>query len=249
MKVKFNRERLSDADFAKERQLIAKEQKAIQAKKLAREDVAAVRAMVAFNKGLIATKAFPYLKNKGVDVWGEMVETRLPTQGVDFIQTMLLLPLRDIHGKIHSAQTIDTDGNKRFFPGGKVVGCFYAVNRHLGSPIVICEGYATGATIAEATGWTVIAAMNCGNLLPVAKSFRELLPSRAIIIAADDDERLLSPDEPHKERGLTKAKKAAHAVGGFVTVPVFPKDDKSGTDFNDMARVSGIDAVAKIFNS
>lgn len=40
--------------------------------------------------------------------------------------------------------------------------------------VVVTEGYATGASIHEATGARVIVAFNAGNLLPVAKQIKEL---------------------------------------------------------------------------
>jgi len=52
---------------------------------------------------------------------------------------------------------------------------------------VVCEGYATGATIHEATGLAVIVAFDAGNLLPVARFFREKKPDWLIVIAADND--------------------------------------------------------------
>ena len=72
---------------------------------------------------------------------------------------------------------------------------------------MICEGYATGASIHEATGHAVICAMNSGNLSEVAKAARELWPQREIIVAADDDQ--FTDGNP----GLTKATAAARSIG------------------------------------
>lgn len=196
------------------------------------------RANAMFQAGNIATQAHPYLAKKHTPCCGDMVE------GLD---GELILPLRDVEGVIHSVQTIDADGEKRFLSGGRVQGCFYIINHRLDCPLVICEGYATGATIFEATGWAVIAAMNCGNLQAVAKAFREKFPDKPIIIAADNDERLLPADDPHPERGLAKAREAAKAVKGAVAIPTFPEEDAAGTDFNDMAISSGLDAVNTAF--
>ena len=59
-----------------------------------------------------------------------------------------------------------------------------------------------------------------------------------MIIAADDDWK------NDLNTGLVKAKEAALEVGGYLTVPEFPKNrDDKDTDFNDLARLSGIDVV------
>lgn len=196
------------------------------------------RAIAMCENATTAANIHPYLQRKHVACYGDMLE------GTD---EELILPLRDVDGTIHSVQTITADGVKRFLPGGRVQGCFYVVNHRLDCPIVICEGYATGATIFEATGWAVIAALNCGNLLTVAKTIREKMPDKPIIIAADNDERLLDADEQHRERGLTKAREAAKAVKGAVAIPNFPDEDKAGTDFNDLALAAGLEAVNSAF--
>ena len=67
---------------------------------------------------------------------------------------------------------------------------------------IICEGYATGASIHEASKETVIVAFDSGNLLPVATSFREKFPSKIIIIAADDDSKPPKlPEDAHLNNG------------------------------------------------
>ena len=42
--------------------------------------------------------------------------------------------------------------------------------------LVVCEGFATGASIHEATGHAVAVAFNAGNLLPVAQALPDLSP-------------------------------------------------------------------------
>lgn len=149
----------------------------------------------------------------------------------------LLIPMIDTAGKLHSLQTITPDGDKRFLSGGRVKGCYHAIGKPAGL-LIVCEGYATGASIHEATGHAVAVAFNAGNLEAVAVALRTKYPALKIIIAADDDH--LTDGNP----GLTKAQAAAQAVGGLVAVPVFPADrpDKA-TDFNDLHQVAGLDAV------
>jgi putative DNA primase/helicase len=96
--------------------------------------------------------------------------------------------------------------------------------------LCIAEGFATGATIHQATGYPVAVAFNAGNLEAVAKAMRQKLPGLSMIVCADDDAG--TEGNP----GITKANLAALATGAKVAVPAFGDqrpDDAS--DFNDMA--------------
>ena len=138
----------------------------------------------------------------------------------------LLIPMRDIEGKLWNLQRIDPRGDKRFLRGGRVTGLFHRIGRPVDQTLVICEGYATGATLHESSGQAVAVAFNCNNLKPVAKALRSKYPEATLIIAADNDRHTLG------NPGLTKANEAALAVGGRVAVPEFD-DGEPGTDWND----------------
>ena len=144
----------------------------------------------------------------------------------------LFVPMRDTAGLLHSLQTIAPDGGKRFMPGGKVKGCYHAIGKPAGS-VTVCEGFATGASIHEATGGAVAVAFNAGNLSAVALALRVKYPGLTITIAADDDWH--TSGNP----GLTAAKQAAVDVGGKLAVPDFTGLVRGAkdTDFNDMARL------------
>lgn len=166
----------------------------------------------------------------------------------EMYQDWLCIPLRDIAGKVWSAQVISDSGDKKFASGGKIKGCYFELSSPANNarPIVICEGYATGASIYEATGWAVICAMNCGNLDQVARDFRSLYPDREIIFAADNDQ--FTDGNP----GLTKAMAAAKAVKGRVCFPEFPpgttSPDNKLTDFNDLQSVSPSAVRSQLFS-
>ena len=168
-----------------------------------------------------------YLTTKGVQAHGEKVDSA----------GSLILPMRDTAGKLHSLQTITTDGDKRFLFGGLVKGCYHSI----GKPaflLIVCEGYATGASIHESTGHAVAMAFNAGNLEAVALALRAKYPHLKIIIAADDDHQTTG------NPGITKAKAAAQAVGGLVAVPLFPAGrGVKDTDFNDLHQLAGAGAV------
>src|SRR5262249_1667959 len=89
-----------------------------------------------------------YLRNKGVLTHGNL-RVR---------DGKLLLPLVSIANEVQSVQFIDTDGIKRFLRGGRIEGCFFALDSKAAGPLVIAEGYATAASICEATGFATIAA-------------------------------------------------------------------------------------------
>ena len=172
----------------------------------------------------------PYLTAKGV-----------PGYGLRQTGDVLLVPLRDVAGTLHSLQTIDADGCKRFLPGGKVKGCYHSI----GQPddcIVVCEGFATGASIHAATGQAVACAMNAGNLQTVAQALHAKYPALRILIAADDD--YLTDGNP----GMAAARQAALSVGGMVAVPLFDANRPAkATDFNDLHQAQGLEAVKAVF--
>ena len=155
----------------------------------------------------------------------------------------LIVPMRDTAGKLHSLQTIAPDGGKRFLFGGLMRACYHSIGKPA-DLLIVCEGYATGASLHETTGHAVAVAFNAGNLEPVAVALRAKYPALKIIIAADDDH--LTPNNP----GMTKARAAAQAVAGLLAMPVFPatRSDKH-TDFNDLYLLAGPDAVKECIDS
>ena len=170
----------------------------------------------------------PYLARKGVQA-----------HGIRQDGNTLLVPLRDTAGVLHSLQTITQDGDKRF--KGRMRGCYHPMGRPQGM-LVVAEGYATAASIHEATGHAVACAFNAGNLLPVAAALRAKYPALLLVLAADDDHR--TEGNP----GLAAATAAALAVGGFVVRPQFPADrPPRATDFNDLAALAGLGAVRACF--
>jgi len=110
-----------------------------------------------------------------------------------------------------------------------VTGCYFSLgNVDDTQPLCIAEGFATGATIREATGYAAAVAFSSGNLEPVARVLREKFRDLELIMCADDAATAGNP-------GMTKARVAALAVGGKIAVPDFGADRPAGmSDFNDM---------------
>lgn len=129
----------------------------------------------------------------------------------------IAVPLRDAEGKLWSLQAINDQGTKLFPKYGRKSGCFHLVCSVEDSDVLaVAEGYATAATVHMATEWPVVVAVDSGNLLPVARTLRELYPQVRLVIAGDDD-----PTKPGNP-GRTKAEAAALAVGGVAVFPVIP---------------------------
>jgi len=163
----------------------------------------------------------------------------------------LVIPMIDTAGKLHGLQVIRSrkvakaDGapEKQYWPAGVVTrGHFHLI----GSPqwiLLIAEGYATAATLHQATGYPVAVAFDANNLGPVATALRKRYRRVQILICADDDilrkckhckaRFVLAPGVPllciacGKEHGqdnpgVSAASTAAVEVGGSFIVPQFP---------------------------
>lgn len=132
---------------------------------------------------------------------------------------------------ISSLQYIDKDGGKIFHSGGTTAGGYYAIPAvdQRGKPIYIVEGFATGASVAEATGAAVIVALNAGNLPKVAKWAHDKQPLMDYVVVADNDESGV---------GEKRAREAAELCNGRVVMP-----PNVGQDANDYA-VAGNDLAA-----
>lgn len=227
----------SDTDMTPaEREAHHQRVKALQAQRSAdqvqRQHDASQTAAALWAQAVPATANHVYLARKGVQ-----------HHGVREFGERLLVPMRDMAGTLHSLQTIAPDGTKRFHAGGRIKGCYYSMGKPTGT-LVVCEGFATGASIRECTGHAVAVAFNAGNVQEVALALRSKYPELKIIVAADDDH--LTEGNP----GMVKATAAALAVNGFLAVPVFGIDrpDKA-TDFNDLYQLAGVTAVRQCFEN
>ncbi|HFK8999026.1 TPA: DUF927 domain-containing protein, partial [Klebsiella pneumoniae] len=158
----------------------------------------------------------------------------------------LLLELVDESGAVTAAQTITPQGEKRLIKGSAKRGAYYAVNA-LERPqsVVIAEGLATALTChLIRTDALTVAAIDAGNLLPVAEVMRRKYPQAQIIIAADNDHQQGGPESGGTNTGKEAAEKAALSVAGWVSLP--PTDNK--TDWNDYHQQNGLEAATAAFN-
>ena len=146
---------------------------------------AAKLAASIWNCSRTAEDNHPYLERKEVPAIGlrQMEDGRL------------IVPVLNQTGKIQSLQFIlpekAAEGTDKFFlRGGKTSGGFFSIPAKNGTkdgPLLIAEGYATGASLHLATGYAVLIAFNAGNLEAVARTARARYPDREILLCADND--------------------------------------------------------------
>lgn len=194
-----------------------------------------------------------YLLRKGVSRYGIRFGKRFfnegPSQFPRWIEyPTLIIPLRNADGEIQAVQHIREDGLKRF-DGPSKGGSHLIGSLNNKKTIYVCEGYATSATVFEATHCPTIVAFDCGNLDPVVATLRKKYPQHSIVIGADDD--LETPGNP----GRTKAQAIANKYQCRVLFPSFPSDfklppKKNGqlkgpSDWNDLSVHFGFQEVQR----
>ncbi len=174
----------------------------------------------------------PYIVAKGI----------IPPGAKQF-KDKIVLPLR-VNGELVSLQFIDGDGKKMFQLGGQVKGTSMVIGALKGATeAILCEGWATGCTLHEATGKPVVVAWNANNLPVIAKRLNDTFPTMALRVCGDND---LSGTGQ-------KAAIAAAQVHSLAVccVPDFSAVAQSGglvkppTDFNDLHQLMGLDEVRR----
>ncbi len=233
-----------------------------EASEAARHAAAAIRAQAIWDAAEPATDDHPYLLRKGVGAHGLRVgkwEVTNPETGEIHIisNSALLVPICDRSRNLHNLQAIfpkkimgGGTRDKDFLKHGAKLGYFYAIGKPQeldGRKVfIVCEGFATGASIHEASGHCVLTAFDISNLAPVAASIRERQPDAIILFAADNDRWVT---EPINNPGVHHARKAAQTVNGLVAIPQFANIEGKPTDFNDLFMRQGLNAVAAQINA
>jgi phage/plasmid primase-like uncharacterized protein len=157
----------------------------------------------------------PYLEAKGIQAHAGVM--------TDEAGQKTYIPAFDANGKQWTIQYIQEDGTKRFAKDSRKEACFHPVggmDAVAAAPVlVVAEGYATAATLAEAMGQATVAAFDSGGLEAVARALHEKYPEKPVIIAGDDDRHLELTQGVNP--GRSKAEAAAKAVGGKAIFPIF----------------------------
>ncbi len=206
--------------------------------------------------------------------------------GVKFTPSgAMAVPMMDASGRVwglqfilsrkgHAKRIAKTERDKEYWPAGlDMIGKFHLLGGVPTWCVLIAEGYATAASLHEATGLPVAIAFHAGNLLAVARVLRKRYPGINMLICADDDSfgwcvgckapvktgKVDDPcpacGKPHRRvnTGCSDAATAALTVDGKWIKPRFPDDDERWTvfcerrtkitDFNDLHHACGLTTV------
>lgn len=173
-------EGVTDEDIKEARRLAAEAAERSKREKAALQEETAERAARTWQH-LPDTGRSPYLTTKRVKAWG-----------LRFAKSdAIVVPVRDINGKLWSLQFIQANGDKRFLTGGAKQGRFHLIGRlpdkGQAFTLGVAEGYATAASIYQAIKTPIATAFDAGNILPVCEAFKGVYPNIKIVIFADDD--------------------------------------------------------------
>ncbi|ADE14151.1 conserved hypothetical protein [Nitrosococcus halophilus Nc 4] len=277
-KIQIERSEISEQQQKALAERIRADRKKAEAARRREAERAALRAQKMWAKCLPTDQSGTqdYLSRKGIQAHG----VRFTPSGA------LVIPMMDIAGRIHGLQFILSrqahakridkfQRDKEYWPPGlQKQGHFFQVGGVPNGVGVIVEGYATGASIYEATGLPVFVAFDAHNLQPVALALAKRYKTVKWLIAADDDNfqkcrecklpvKVSDGDdcphcgEPHgkKNAGVDAAYATALAIDGAVAVPrfedqegrwqAFEKRGKKTTDFNDLHLAEGLQSVRR----
>lgn len=271
-KIELERQALTAEEKAAIRARLAADKRKAEAERGAAAAKAAAQATAAWRKCSDQGDS-DYLVRKGIQAHG----VRFSPQGA------IVVPMMDTSGRVHGLQFIlsrkthakrmeRTKRDKEFWPTGLVMkGHFHLI----GMPTFVClvaEGYATAASLYEATGLPVAVAFAANNLQPVAEALAKRYKGVKIVVCADDDAfghciECRAPvrvadgpacpacGKPHtrENAGVTRSSAAALVVSGIWLKPVFSDDtarwekfQANGnkiTDFNDLHAIDGLTSV------
>ena len=209
-----------------------------------------------WNSSRPASLSHPYLAAKGITNPDAIAGLR---QNEYKDNDNLIIPVL-YENEIVNLQSINQDGGKRFLAGGQVQGAYAFIGKaeDVGKVgVVMAEGYATAASIYEATGKPVIIAFDAGNMVAVAERLAQKLPQNVPVVVAVDNDA--------SQTGMKKARQAAALLGDRATAiqPEFSMTliqqyqkgkgvDEKGrpplpSDFNDLHQLAGLEAVRQTF--
>lgn len=162
-----------------------------------------------------------------------------PKSGGNLLDGRLLVVPVKLGDKLTTAELIDESGRKAAVAGGQK-SCGYWAAQPMpetgdgtGLVLMLGEGVVTVLTGREALPHLGVAALSASNLPKVAEQLREDYPAAILLILGEWG------------AGLKYAEEAARATGAALAVPDFNELEtgKKDTDFNDLHRLAGLDAV------
>lgn len=232
---------------AEEKAAMAEQRRIAEEKALAERAIEAAQAkadaQARWDKAGPANPKHPYLIAKGIT--DQAVIGAIRQDG-----NQLLVPLRQSK-ELVAIQSIGPNGFKSFAEGSQVQGSAFL----LGHPktatsergVLVAEGFATAASLHQATGQPVLMAVHAYNMKSVAEALKGTMHDIPITFCADNDPNGV---------GINYADQAAAIVGdkAQAVMPEFTDADfaafrqKHGpeaipTDFNDLGQVRGLEAI------
>lgn len=269
-KIELRKTELSAEQRDSLRRRLTEDRKRAEAQRREENHRAAQRAAATWAKCATSGEC-DYLARKGVRALG----IRFAPSGA------AVIPVMDTAGVVHGLQVIRTTAQakarhrpeKEFWPVGVAKkGHFHLI----GMPtwcVLIAEGYATAASLHDATGLPVAVAFDANNIAPVAAALRKRYAGAKILICADDDSLAKCPhcaarfslaEHPQQcpqcqaqhtrvNTGVDAASAAALEVNGAWMRPLFADEAKRRsafiargiklTDFNDLAQLETTNVV------
>ncbi|EHS0360138.1 DNA primase, partial [Escherichia coli] len=160
----------------------------------------------------------------------------------------LVIPFSNSRGEIRSYQRIPATGGKdaRILKDSEKTGNWFTFGTPENDrPLLFAEGYATAASLHEATGLPVLMTVDAGNMIDVAENARQIWTDSPFVFCADNDH------QRKINKGVSSAKKAAASTHGEVIIPAFTEAEKAQglTDFNDLDASRGRDAFQRAMNA
>ncbi|MWC57198.1 DNA primase [Escherichia coli] len=160
----------------------------------------------------------------------------------------LVIPFSNGRGEIRSYQRIPVTGGKdaRILKDSEKTGNWFTFGTpENGRPLLFAEGYATAASLHEATGLPVLMTVDAGNMIAVAENARQIWTDSPFVFCADNDH------QREINKGVFSATKAAEVTNGEVIIPAFTEAEKAQglTDFNDLDASRGRDDFQHVMNA
>ena len=196
---------------------------AVKAERQAKQDLRARQAQDRWRAG-VTTHTHPYITKKQL--------SGLHNARIEANTGALMIPMRAPSVGLVNLQLIYPSGEKRFTAGARVKGAYSVIGSLTNAErVLVCEGWATGASLFELYELPVVVAFNAGNLMPVCQALRSRFENLVVVVAGDDDR------QNRVNTGRQKAIEAAEAIGATLLFPGLCQCCKC-TDWNDHAACS-----------
>lgn len=165
---------------------------------------AAAKAASMLSKAGPVDRMHPYVRAKAITPYGAYQ-----------LRDLLLVPV--VRDRTITSLQIISDRRKTFLSGGETKGGHLVLGRIKDASFVLmCEGWATGCSLHEATGYPVVVCFSAFNLIEVARRFARAVTGNVIICGDDDHATVGNP-------GKVAALKAANLIpNAKFVIPSFP---------------------------